>query len=208
MDTVGELGRGQHAASLHDPGEGVVGGDLPPDLDWTGAVHTPAVQGIGGQPGPEHDAVRKGIAGGDAKGERRGRGRWTRHRAGRGRRLASAKACRTTRQAQGRQTGGASSEKPSPGRALNQAMLERRAIHQGSSPFWRMAVRGVADPRGVTTDRMVLPSVPYQRARAAVLRRGQAASGRRLPSTAGPTPQGRAAPTAPEHVVNGNYMLS
>jgi hypothetical protein len=57
---------------LLDPGEALVGGQLPLDIVAAGAEAPQPVLGqrVDGQPGPQHDPVRGRLAGGDTEGER------------------------------------------------------------------------------------------------------------------------------------------
>jgi hypothetical protein len=74
MHRVAQLRRGRHVPLLHDPGEALVLGDLPADLDHAVRHPATAVHGerVGGKTRPEHHAVRMRVAGGDAEPERVG----------------------------------------------------------------------------------------------------------------------------------------
>jgi hypothetical protein len=70
---VSLAGDGRLGAVGHHVGERLVGGHLPLDRDRAGAHATVEVERFGGEPGPQHHAVRARLAGGDAEAERVGR---------------------------------------------------------------------------------------------------------------------------------------
>ncbi len=66
---VGPVGRGDGRAAADDLGHCFVFGDLPGDLDRLGG-HAAAFERLGREARPEHEAVGRGIARGDAELER------------------------------------------------------------------------------------------------------------------------------------------
>ncbi len=68
VDAVGGVGRGGHVSGGDDAAELVVGGDFPAHGNVSRQAAQPiGGQRIGGQPGPDDEAVRRGIAAGDAQ---------------------------------------------------------------------------------------------------------------------------------------------
>ena len=72
MDAVGELGPGDLAAMRHDRMELLVGGDLPGHRHRRHRHPAMGLERIGREPRPDHEAVRRRIAGGDSEAERKG----------------------------------------------------------------------------------------------------------------------------------------
>src|SRR5690606_23518050 len=66
VDAMGEVGVGDGETGLDNVRERFVAGDFPPDVVGNG-IHAAAIDRGGGEAGPEDDAVRQWIAGGDAE---------------------------------------------------------------------------------------------------------------------------------------------
>ena len=66
VDRVGPVGVGDGRAFGDDAGHCFVFGDLPGDFDGVGG-HAAAFERLGREAGPDHEAVGRGIAGGDAE---------------------------------------------------------------------------------------------------------------------------------------------